>query len=519
MTNNGSISTVKIIPGVNILGVLRHLEYKPWYALAEYVDNSIQSFFSQRRRLASGIRLRVSIDIDVESRIITITDNAAGIPEEEIPRAFRPAEPPVDASGLSQFGMGMKSASCWFSPIWEVRTTAIGEHVERCVRFDITEIIHDSLDELEIEQVESLPNEHFTVITLRDVYQMPRGRTLWKIREHLADIYRCFLRDDSIDLFVAGTKLGYADPGALEAPRYSSDNEPQGDPVVWRKDIAFECDGGRIVCGEAGLLPKGDTKTAGLCLYRRQRAIVGTGEDKYRPEEIFGRGNSYESQRVWGELHMDDFEVSHTKDGFKWGGSEDEFLSKLREALDEDSMPLLRQARNFRAGRPSSNRPAPTVSAAVTGVTRALSEHGAADIERIEQSPPAQENAPSDLPSGEGSTIEERTFEIHAAGAAWSVTIDLSSSNSAPNWYELACGQDEAHLTRNLKLRIYLNHPFMRRIVRIDDHDSLEPVLRIAAALGLSEVLARFAGSNVGPGEIRRNVNELLGSSLSHRTE
>jgi hypothetical protein len=30
-----------------------------------------------------------------------------------------------------------------------------------------------------------------------------------------------------------------------------------------------------------------------------------------------GSGNPYESQRVWGELHMDDFDVSHTKDGFR----------------------------------------------------------------------------------------------------------------------------------------------------------------------------------------------------------
>jgi hypothetical protein len=56
-------------------------------------------------------------------------------------------------------------------------------------------------------------------------------------------------------------------------------------------------------------------------------------------------------------------------------------------------------------------------------------------------------------------------------------------------------------------------------MVRIDDRECLEPVLRIAAAFGLAEVLARFSGGNCGPGELRRNVNDLLRSSLSRVTD
>lgn len=35
---------INIRPGVAILSVLPHLNYQPWFALAEFVDNSIQSF-------------------------------------------------------------------------------------------------------------------------------------------------------------------------------------------------------------------------------------------------------------------------------------------------------------------------------------------------------------------------------------------------------------------------------------------------------------------------------------------
>jgi hypothetical protein len=42
------VTTVDIRPGVSVLAVLRYLNYKPWFALAEFVDNAIQSYLSNR---------------------------------------------------------------------------------------------------------------------------------------------------------------------------------------------------------------------------------------------------------------------------------------------------------------------------------------------------------------------------------------------------------------------------------------------------------------------------------------
>ena len=65
-----------------------------------------------------------------------IRDNAAGISRSAYSRAFRPAALPPDRSGLAEFGMGMKSAACWFAPRWTVRTAALGEGVARTIRLD-----------------------------------------------------------------------------------------------------------------------------------------------------------------------------------------------------------------------------------------------------------------------------------------------------------------------------------------------------------------------------------------------
>ncbi len=120
------IETVNIRPGVSILSVLRHLNYKTWFALAEFVDNAVQSYRSSRTELEAlhgdGFKLQVRIDIDATRPArISIKDNAAGIARAEFPRAFRPAAIPTNRSGLSEFGMGMKSTACWFAPRWSVR--------------------------------------------------------------------------------------------------------------------------------------------------------------------------------------------------------------------------------------------------------------------------------------------------------------------------------------------------------------------------------------------------------------
>lgn len=84
---------VSIRPGTRILSVLRHLNYKPWFALAEFVDNAVQSAQANLTQLRAlhgpSWLLRVSIDIDgAQPGRITVRDNAAGIALADFPRAF-----------------------------------------------------------------------------------------------------------------------------------------------------------------------------------------------------------------------------------------------------------------------------------------------------------------------------------------------------------------------------------------------------------------------------------------------
>jgi hypothetical protein len=52
-----------------------------------------------------------------------------------------------------------------------------------------------NIEELEIESAPSSSDAHFTEVVLDNLHHVPVKKTLSKIKEHLSDIYRVFIRD------------------------------------------------------------------------------------------------------------------------------------------------------------------------------------------------------------------------------------------------------------------------------------------------------------------------------------
>lgn len=503
-----SNDTVDIRPGVSMLAVLKHLNYQSWYALAEFVDNSIQSYQQNRDALSIVTeKLIVDIDIDIaEPPRISIRDNAAGILLKDFPRAFRPATLPPDRTGLAEFGMGMKSAACWFAPKWIVRTSALGDPVVRTIKFDIENIVADDIHELSIIEESTDAGSHFTEIILEDVFHVPAGRTVAKIKDHLIDIYRVFVRDDFLELRLKDEPLIYQSPSILHQPYFKT---PEGQAQIWRKDIVFDLGPDLKVRGFAAIREKASTKKAGFGLFRRGRIIQGSGDDGYRPSLIFGQSNSYRYQRLFGELHLDGFEVSHTKDGFRWDENEQPFLELLREHLDDSELPLLKQAEGYRVRKATPELRDDAIKA-VTSAADALGEGlpsalpGLADAEPVdtpEEEPPAQEK------------LASKTITLPFRGQTWEIEIELTNDPSESQWLVLSDTNQSTGETRRIDIRVSMAHPFMVRFAQ-NDSENTDGILRLAAGIAVSEVLARSAGVRKA-GTVRRNLNDLLMTALS----
>lgn len=520
-TTTPDLGLIKIRPEVTILSVLRHLNYKPWFAIAEFIDNAVQSYVSHRDALIAlngpDYKLKVEVRVDTAGPgLIVVTDNAAGISTSDFPRAFRAAQVPMDRSGLSEFGMGMKSAACWFAQTWSVRTKALGESIERTISFDVRHIVDNRIENLETITRQEPSPASYTVVTLRGLHHLPQGRTIGKIKEHLASIYRVFLRDGRLELTFNGEPLSYTTPRILKALPYSAPGVPVHDAVAveWTKPIGLDFGKGQRVTGFAALREVGSTPYAGFALFRRDRLIEGSHDETYRPSFIFKQTTSYQYQRLFGELHVEGFEVSHTKDGFRWEEYEDIFLEYLKAALEKKPLDLIAQAENYRA-LPSRKTIGVQAIAATNIVAKHLEEEVAPLLVDARQNPAPPQTLPPELPTSD-LKASERTVTLNDGGYQWVVTLRTSVDPTREDWVSIAkedstVGDEDK--TRRLGIDLSLAHPFSTKFLGANN-ENVELFLRIAAAIGISLVLSQDT-SGEPPENVLYHFNYLLRGTIS----
>lgn len=523
MSSESKVGRVEIRPEVTMLSVLRHLNYKPWFALAEFIDNALQSYLANKDALVAshGEGYALKVEVRVESAApgwITISDNAAGISQSDFPRAFRAAHAPIDAQGLSEFGMGMKSAACWFAQSWEVRTRSLGEAVERTISFDVREIVANRIEELVPIERPALGAKSYTVVSLRGLHHPPQGRTLGKIKSHLASIYRVFIRDGRLELIFNGERLSYNSPAVLKAKPYSSPGvAAEGSSVMeWRKEISLDFGSGQKVWGFAALRDMGSTNYAGFALFRRDRLIEGSHDETYRPTQIFKQTNSYPYQRLFGELFVEGFEVSHTKDGFRWEEYEEIFLQYLKEAIESPPLDMIAQAEFYRA-LPSKRTIEDRAVAATSSVVKHVEEKLAPLLADARESPVDARALPLELDLNELGA-SEKIAVVHDGYYKWYLTLRTNVDPAVNDWVSVAKsdaveGDDER--TRRLGIDLSLAHPFSVEFLG-SSSENIELFLRFAAAIAVSLVLSEDATGDP-PESTLHHLNFLLRGALSHK--
>jgi hypothetical protein len=508
-----SSETVEIRPGVGVLGLLSSMDYKPWYALSELVDNALASFVANRQRLAEGNgaqdHVTVRIRLDKGAGEIEVWDDAGGISERDVSRAFRAAEPPPDTTGLAQFGIGMKSASCWYANRFSVSSTAVGEPVRRTINFDVPAIVEQQVEKLPIA-IESAPlAEHGTTLILSELHRpVPSGKTLWKVRSYLASIYREYLRKGTIVLEVGGQAVAYEEAPVLVAPRWDAGaNAPAED---WRKDLVVELPSGLKVTGWAALRERGSTKEAGLALLFRGKVVVGAGgpagdlEGLFRPAEIFGSSNSFISQRLFGELDVSGMRVAHSKDAILWDGDEEAFLEGLKQALDERPKPLLKMALNYRVTEKGTEVNEELSRAVSSTVAAAEGSEPGRGEPPSENEPPAEEEATP--PKDDG--VRGR-FRLRFGASDLDISFAVVVGNGR-SWIRVL-DEGDGYL-----IEVDRAHPFMQSFAHLPGQE-VEPVLRLAIALGIAEIEARHAGVP-NAGSLRARLNGLMRGPLARTT-
>lgn len=503
--NTSAVNYVGIRPESSILTVLSALNYTAWYAMAEFIDNSIQSYLTHKKDLqkieGKKFKLRIDINFDREEKVIEVSDNAAGIFLSDYSRAFRPAAIPANDKGLSEFGMGMKSAACWFTWTWSVRSKALGETVERQVWFDVKKIASEKIEELPISVIPSKTDKHYTIIRLENLgTKFPATKTYTKIRTHLASIYRQYLRTGEIEIYFDKDQepLTYEEPVILTAPVAESDSP---EIFFWRKEINFDLSNGKSVSGYAAIRKDGSTSHAGLSLFRRNRLILGSDDDTYRPVEIFGRSNDFRYQRIFGELNLNGFSVSHTKDGFKWEDSEPEFIEKLRLELKTPPLDLLTQAHKYRSRITKSAIQKP-VTKQIIEVEKALARPSAKNALAATKKEAIQDREKNEKPSAKKKEDEltENELFIEVDNQRWLCNVFTNNDEAASDWISVRAidNVNDEVSDFSLEITLYVAHPVVANYIG-PNFENLPFMIRLAITIGLAKEKTSRLGMNVGP--------------------
>ena len=289
--------------------------------------------------------------------------------------------------------------------------------------------------------------------------------------------------------------------------------------MLWRKEFDHEL-GDRRVHGWAGIMAVGGYARAGFSVFRRRRLIEGSVDDAYKPHAIFGSPNSFTSQRVVGEIFVEGFNVSHTKDGIQWDEYEAEVLQAILRQLDAAPLSLLDQAEGYRARRTGASLPVSFGSDAIEATASELAQPST--IEAIRAEIDAPDEAPANTWSDEASASTPPvsapsqtrvwTMNVSRDGRPWQIELELVRDVALPFYSTSLVARDGGDV---INVRLNLEHEFSVQHIN-GNEQALQPVLRLVAALALGEKQARDAGvKNVGV--VRQNANEILAVIARHQ--
>lgn len=488
--------------GPDIIKSYKRLSYSPWHAIAELVDNSTQSYFNYQHELRqkynrTGEKLEITIAYDRESDLLRISDNSIGMSKLELEDALHIGKVTDRTSGRSKYGMGLKTAACWLGNMWTVRTKKLGDSIEHYITIDVEEIAKGNKDLHYRAAPDRDPMKSYTIIEVTSLNRQFHGRTLGKIGDYLSSMYRVDLRKGDLKLVWRDQVLQWKDFEFLK----------DRDGQAYKRKFRFEVDG-KTVKGWVGILEDGSRAYAGFSIIQNGRVIRGW-PDSWRPFKLFGLqeqgSNNLVNQRLVGEIELDGFEVSHTKDDIQWFGSQEE---EVEEKLYQECIDYKRIASIPKKRRDDERGPSELeTSLAVDELRRELFSPEMMDSISLTVIP---ENEVVDanvkqLTQNAKSTRNAR-LEGEIGGIFIKLYVNNDSSPSEPYVTVEATEPDEVIVVVNSA------HPHWAQIK--GDHGALN-YLRHCVYDGVSEHMARHKKSTINPNTIKLLKDSLLRVTLN----
>jgi len=270
-----------------------------------------------------------------------VRDNSIGMTKVELSQALHIGVPPKNDTQRSKYGLGLKTAACWFGDTWSVRTKKLGEKHAVKIDVNVPKIVKEKQQVLPTQIFDEEESVHYTEVTIKNLHRQFHGNTLKKVKEFLTSMYRFDFNDFGLILKWQGTALSWE--GFEERFYITQDGKP------YKKPLEFTIGSpAKKITGWVGVLGKGSRKDAGFSIIQNRRVITGW-PNAFKPISLYGDQdlgtNDLVNQRLIGELFVDGFAVSHTKDSILWEDNEEEELEEKLMELCADARTLAQNIR------------------------------------------------------------------------------------------------------------------------------------------------------------------------------
>ena len=521
-----------------MLDILPHVEYDPHHALAEYIDNSIQSYIDNKKKLEQlNPSYKLLIQITVKNRKIEIKDNAAGIPDSRFQDAFKAAKKVKKNDQLNEFGMGMKSASYWFTPTWRVLTKSIEEQETKLVKLNLRKIVDLDQPQIKVERVYNKSKYGFTHIFLDNVTKTVNTRNINKCIEHIASIHRHFINNNNIVIKFNDHIAKFIEPKFKKSYPYAeykkwlelykndlkSKTAKKNKPEIhlWKRkiNIKFGKNNKYIANGYVGILDESKRGSAGLYYFRRGRCI----QEQVYPEVLFA-ASAKGSQRynsIYGEINFVNSETTFNKRSIQFNDpyADEDFAIKLRKELQKKpdlwseatqsgkSWELLMEAEmNFLKNKNDGE-------SNIDDILELLKKHGAKQASRAietDQNIKHENLPPIVLPMiRESKKIKiENKDKVKLDGKTYSYVVEKTyDENRTDPWCQYSMDPDNKIIT----VRISMVHDFVQTYFNPQKKENSLGLEYIATYLVMSEIHARNEGGLGNKASIvRENFNKIL---------
>ena len=538
---------IDITPSVTTYELYQIASYTHWFAIGEFIDNSITSAFLNwselNKKYNNRYTLNIDIDFDNENRTLTVVDNAAGIARNEMQRALRAGEPPLDRSLLSVHGVGMKMSSFWMGRNLNIKTWPLASDTgfEVVVDLDVIKKTKSALTKVSEIPQQTKPG---TRITLSKINQekLPRGTGVAKLKMLLASMYRIYLNsnDKKVIIRFNGKALKFNDPIILSEPYWPDKEGPNGEvPIKWEREFSYQLKSGPRIFGKVGLLETMSRDLSGFMLHYKGKGMGGIGaidsseeisqqdirdaREYYRPPRIFGQEGSYRWQRFTGSFDISDLGKTSSTDSIKWGTDEEfEFISSLIEFLKDPHFNMWAMAENYAPRRflnkQRKSGQQPNVTEFDVEEVESISNffntsvHGEAinhlddDVDQDntlnnKDNLRALKNAPQEqfVASDNQVAIPDSSGHVHNFEP---IFID----NSQFDLFDLETLSRFHH-----QIRINVGHPFIRKL-QWGNPDVREAVIQLIYLMSIPEVFLPLRNDRAA---YKKKINEIVDSTLS----